>query len=245
MSIPTSRRALLAGVALAAISPALALSIRDRLPWQEGEAYPPVPAGSGTWLFFTAEEAAAAEAIADRLIPADEHAAGGREAGCAVFADRQLAGPYGRAEGWYMEGPFPPDPLPTQGRQTPDTPAQVWRKGLAGLDAHCRATYGNRPFAQLPPDEQDAVLTAMDKGELRFEGIGAAAAFNQILQTVQEGYFADPIYGGNRDMVGWKLVGFPGVRYDFRDVIAHPNEPYRLPPVGIMGRPDWTPRVRS
>ncbi len=54
-----------------------------------------------------------------------------------------------------------------------------------------------------------------------------------------EGFFSDPIYGGNRDMVGWKLVGFPGTRYDYRDVMAKPNQPYTLPPVTIQGRPDW------
>ena len=57
-----------------------------------------------------------------------------------------------------------------------------------------------------------------------------------------EGYFADPIYGGNRDMVGWKLVGFPGVRYDFRDVIEKPNQAYTLPPVAMQGRPAWGER---
>jgi gluconate 2-dehydrogenase gamma chain len=54
-----------------------------------------------------------------------------------------------------------------------------------------------------------------------------------------EGYFADPIYGGNRDMVGWKLVGFPGTRYDYRDVMEKPNQAYALPPVGLKGRPAW------
>jgi gluconate 2-dehydrogenase gamma chain len=55
-----------------------------------------------------------------------------------------------------------------------------------------------------------------------------------------EGFFADPIYGGNRDMAGWKLVGFPGARYDYRDWVERHNEAYPLPPVSIMGRSDWT-----
>ena len=54
-----------------------------------------------------------------------------------------------------------------------------------------------------------------------------------------EGFFADPIYGGNRGMAGWKLVGFPGTRYDYRDVIDNPNKPYTLPPVPIKGRGEW------
>jgi gluconate 2-dehydrogenase gamma chain len=61
-----------------------------------------------------------------------------------------------------------------------------------------------------------------------------------LLQNTQEGFFADPIYGGNRDMAGWKLVGFPGARYDYRDWVERHNEVYPLPPVSIMGRADWT-----
>jgi len=244
MSNPTSRRMLLAGVAFAAFTPVLGRTIRDRLPWRDGEAYPPASVRDGPWLFFTPEEAAMVEAIADRLIPADDLGPGGKDAGCAVFADRQLAGPYGRAEGWYMEGPFPSDPLPTQGRQTPDTPAQVWRKGLAALEAHCRASLGGRGFTQLSGDEQDTLLRAVQANQVHLEGISSTLFFSQALQTVMEGFFADPIYGGNRDMVGWKLVDFPGVRYDYRDVLAHPNEPYRLPPVSIMGRPDWRGQVQ-
>jgi len=69
-----------------------------------------------------------------------------------------------------------------------------------------------------------------------------AAFFALLLANTQEGFFADPIYGGNRDMVGWKLVGFPGVRYDFRDVMEKPNQAYALPPVGMQGRPEWGAR---
>ena len=70
-------------------------------------------------------------------------------------------------------------------------------------------------------------------------GIDEKYFFGLLLDNVTEGFFADPIYGGNRDMAGWKLVGFPGTRYDYRDVVARPNQPYTLPPVGLQGRPAW------
>src|SRR5262249_53638075 len=54
-----------------------------------------------------------------------------------------------------------------------------------------------------------------------------------------EGFFADPVYGGNRDMAGWKMIGYPGARYDYRDWVERHNERYPLPPVSIGGRPDW------
>ena len=67
----------------------------------------------------------------------------------------------------------------------------------------------------------------------------ARMLFAAIYANTVEGYFADPIYGGNRDMVGWKLVGFPGTRYDYRDVMQKPNQTYTLPPVALQGRPAW------
>jgi gluconate 2-dehydrogenase gamma chain len=62
-----------------------------------------------------------------------------------------------------------------------------------------------------------------------------------FLQNVIEGFFSDPIYGGNRDMVGWKLIGFPGARYDYRPYVSKHNQKLALEPVGIGGRPGWTP----
>jgi len=51
-----------------------------------------------------------------------------------------------------------------------------------------------------------------------------------------EGMFADPVYGGNRNMAGWKMIGYPGARYDYRDWVERHNERYPLPPVSIGGR---------
>ena len=62
-----------------------------------------------------------------------------------------------------------------------------------------------------------------------------------LLQNTIEGFFSDPIYGGNRDMIGWKLIGFPGAHYDYRSYVKNHNERLSLAPVGIMGRPGWNP----
>jgi hypothetical protein len=79
----------------------------------------------------------------------------------------------------------------------------------------------------------------LEKGDLELPGFSARALFAAIHTGAMEGFFADPIYGGNRDMAGWKLVGFPGTRYDYRDVIDNPNKPYTQPPVSIAGGSDW------
>lgn len=233
----STRRHLLAGAALIAVSrTAFGATIAKVLPWAPNAVDPPrIVQGKG-WHFFTADEAAAMEAIVDRLIPADALGAGGKQAGCAVFIDRQLAGPFGANDGLYMQGPFPPDPLPTQGLQSPLSPRDQYRKGLAALAAYCRAQYSGKTFGGLSAAEQDALLHGLEQGKIALAGTDGKAFFNTLLTNTVEGYFADPIYGGNQDMAGWKLIGFPGTRYDYRDVIAHPDKPYTLPPVGLRGR---------
>ncbi|BAF88716.1 conserved hypothetical protein [Azorhizobium caulinodans ORS 571] len=239
-----NRRTLLASTAaavLVGLTPAHARFLSGEVPWAPGAATPPEPATPGGWLFFTPDEARAVEAIVERLIPADELSPSGKDAGCAVFIDRQLAGPYGAAERLYMKPPFATNAAPEFGPQSPLSPAQQYRAGLKALDAWCKANRGGKSFADLSPTERDTVLTAMEKGEAKFEGFGARPLFNLVLQNTMEGFFADPLYGGNRDMVGWKLIGFPGARYDYRDFIDHVTDPYPLPPVGLQGRAGWTP----
>lgn len=234
-----TRRQLLAttaviGVAAVAGPPARARIISGSLPWSPNQVYPPPIVRPGPWQVFTADEANVVAAIADRIIPADELGPGGKEAGCAVFIDRQLMGPYGTSEWLYMEPPFVPDAAANFGIQSPVTPIRRYRDGLAALAAYTRQAFAGRLFHQLDPADQDRVLTGLEKGDIKIPD--GKAFFNQVQANVVEGYFADPIYGGNKDMCGWKLVGFPGVRYDYRDVIANPNQPYTLPPVSLLGR---------
>jgi gluconate 2-dehydrogenase gamma chain len=237
---PSTRRELLGASALLALSgPAVGRTISGEMPWQPNEAYPPPPLEPGPLQFLTQDEAATIDAIVDRLIPADELGPGGKQAGCTIFIDRQLAGPFGVNDGLYNEGPFAEHPLPSQGLQTALTPREQYRKGLAALAEYCKAHFGGRSFDQLSSADQDSLLKSLEKGEVELPGFSARAFFAAVHNGAMEGFFADPIYGGNRDMAGWKLVGFPGTRYDYRDVIANPNKPYTLPPVPIGGRSDW------
>jgi gluconate 2-dehydrogenase gamma chain len=236
-----SRRFLLSSTAvglLAGTSAARAVTITQAMPWSPGTARPPVPVRPGPWLFFTADEAALVEAAVDRLIPPDDRGPGGKDAGCAVFIDRQLAGPYGRSEGLYMKPPFMPGAA-TQGDQLPDAPAARYRNGLKALADYVKGAFGGRTFPQLSPPEQDRVLAGLETGSVALKDVDGAQFFALLLQNTHEGFFADPIYGGNRDMAGWKLIGFPGARYDYRDWVERHNQRYPLPPVSIMGRSDW------
>ncbi|SMF24045.1 gluconate 2-dehydrogenase gamma chain [Azospirillum oryzae] len=240
----TSRRRFLATtamglVALSASGAHAKILFGTGLPWDSGAIEPPRQVLPGPWTFFTAREAEMVEAIAERLIPADDLSVSGKDAGCAVFIDRQLSGHYGSSERLYMKGPFQQG-LPTQGDQSGLTPAVRYRQGLKALDEHCRRTMGGKSFTELSPEQKDQLLTAMEKDEVKFDGpVSAVSFFGQILKNTMEGFFADPVYGGNRDMVSWKMIGFPGTRYDYRDHVLKHNQKYTLPPVSIGGRSDW------
>lgn len=223
---------------LASAGAARANIIFGGLPFKRTRTPPPMPVDvHAPWAFFTGEEAATVEAIVDRLIPADALSIGGRDAGCAVFIDRQLAGDYGKSATWYLAGPAI-DGTSQQGPQYTDTIGQRYRAALAALDRYCRAQHDSKPFAAVGRDRQDAILQGLENGSLKLDGSDGRMFFEQILSNTREGFLADPLYGGNRDMAGWKMVGFPGARYDFRDVIGRRGEDLKLAPVSIYDRRD-------
>jgi len=180
------------------------------------------------------------EAIADRIIPPDPQTPGGKDAGCAVFVDRQLAGPYGRGEGLYNGAPFQKG-AKNQGPQQEGGPAQEYRKSLAALDKACKAKFSGKGFAALSDADKDTVLKGLESGEVALDGADGKTFMEHLVRDVQMGFFADPLYGGNRDMVAWKMIGYPGARYNYLDWIDRHNERFPLPPVSIIGRPEWTP----
>jgi gluconate 2-dehydrogenase gamma chain len=241
-----SRRHLLASTAflLAGGMSTRAAVIVDRLPWIPNAGSPPVPVRPGPWLFFTGAEGRAVEAITDRIIPPDADTPGGKDAGCAVFIDRQVAGPYGRQDGLYTSPPFLKG-FPQQGPQSETGPAQQYRTALAAIDRYCRSKYSGKVFADLSDSDKDDVLNSIESGQVKLEGVDDGARFfEQVIKDVQTGFFADPIYGGNRDMVGWRMIGYPGARYNYLDWVPRHNERFPLPPVAMTGRADWTPKSR-
>jgi len=204
-------------------------------PWEPGKAsLPALPAPrQGGLAFFTQAEFDTAGALADRLIPADDLSIGGKEAGCAVFIDRQLAGDYGKGATLYRLGRFVKGTF-EQGTQSPLTPAERWRKGLAAIDGHCQHAF-SKSFVQLDGTQQDSLLRSMEAGQLDLgHDVETKELFEQILANVREGFFADPLYGGNKHMASWKMIGFPGARYDFRDLIAKKGQKLHIIPTSLI-----------
>ena len=186
-----SRRRLLGSSAIALLmssSPkARATIVKGGLPWKPGSADPPRAVTPGGWLYFTPREAATVEAFVDRLIPPDPQTPGGKDIGCAVFIDRQLAGPYGRNENLYMMGPFRQG-TKQQGTQSPLTAAQQYRKALAALDDACRGKCGGKSFADLSGNHKDEVILSMSAtqllGSLGSRGLDAG----RVAQLLQVNY---------------------------------------------------------
>lgn len=183
--------------------------------------------------FFGNDERNFVRAAIDRLIPKDALGAGAVEAGVDDFIDAQLAGPFGQAAGIYMRGPFRLGAT-EQGYQLPFTPAQVYRLAIQRVNEHCRKQFGNA-FAQLRPDQQDTILHALEDGKIDLGEIPSANFFNLLWGNTKEGFLADPIYGGNRDFAGWKLIGYPGPRYNYTDDIEQFGKAYEPPFVSLGG----------
>lgn len=232
---PISRRDFGKALGLAGAASAIP-GVEALTPAAQTTTAPPPPAsaparGPDVYLFFTPAESAFVEAAIARLVPADELGPGAREAGVALFIDRQLAGAYGSAAKWYMRGPWG-ESSPQQGYQLPLAPRELYRLAIAQIDAHVRQQHGRR-FDQLAPADQDALLTDLDRGALKIADVPAKAFFELLLGNTIEGFFADPIHGGNRDKAGWRLVGFPGVAGSYINWIGRHNQPYRVEPVSI------------
>jgi gluconate 2-dehydrogenase gamma chain len=241
LSPPLNRREVIVATASALVADsAVAHSavIKGGLPFRPGAANPPQEASRGPWQFFTQDEATTVEAIVDRLIPADELSAGGKDLGCAVYIDRQLAGPYGHFGGYYMKGPFKHG-TKEQGPQSDITPAEHYRKSLAALDNHCRSTF-HMTFAELPDARKDEVIKSLEDDKLRLGDESGKDFFKQILNDTQQGFFADPVYGANKDMAAWKMIGFPGAHYDYREWVERHNQPVTLAPASMKDHPNWT-----
>lgn len=184
------------------------------------------------YTYLTAPEAAFVEAAVERLIPTDELGPGGREAGVAFYIDQQLSGQFGYAAKMYRQGPWNADAPPEFGYQSPLTPREVYRLGIAATNAYCSKTYG-KTFDKLSAAHQDDVLTALDGAKVAFDSVPAKAFFEMLYGNAVEGFFADPLYGGNRGKAGWKLIGFPGAAAAYFPFVEKHNVPYRVNPQSI------------
>jgi gluconate 2-dehydrogenase gamma chain len=88
-----------------------------------------------------------------------------------------------------------------------------------------------KKFEELAPEEQDAVLTAFEKDEVNLTTISPSGFFNLLRSSTLEGVYADPLYGGNKNMAGWKMKNFPGNQMSYANIID--KEFQKIPPVSL------------
>lgn len=172
-------------------------------------------ASASTYFFFNKEEAVFIEAAVSRLIPADEEGPGAIDSGVPWYIDKQLAGAWGAGERLYRSGPWQKG-TPSQGYQLPFTPAELFRTALAAI---LREHTHDGGFATLGPDAQDAYLQGLEAGSKDLGGVPSNVFFAALWEATVEGYFSDPVYGGNRNMLAWKMIGFPGAYASFYDLV--------------------------
>jgi len=203
---------------------------------QQPAAAAPAPSAAPAmegYAFLNLEEAAFVEALVDHMVPADDLSPKGTDLGINIYIDRALAGAWGQGDRLYMQGPWKKG-VPNQGYQLPLTPAQLYRAGIAATNAHCAKTYG-KTFDRIDETQREAVLVALSTGKLTFDGgLPTGPFWGTLYQTVMEGMFADPIYGGNRNKAGWRMLGFPGAIAVHREhVEQYRDKPFPNDPIGI------------
>ena len=189
-------------------------------------------------VFFSAPEWQFILAACDRLIPAEGRGPGALETNVPVFIDQQLHN--GLGDDVYMDGPHPENPAPTLGFQGTMTPQQNYRAGIKLAQQYAKQKHGKQ-FEQLSDADKDGLLTALQKNEISFADLGepalkASSFFNQLLGDAKNGYLADPMYGGNKDMKAWVAIGFPGARAAFTEWVDTHNVKYPLGPVSVSGK---------
>jgi gluconate 2-dehydrogenase gamma chain len=213
------RRAFLIGAAVGAGAAA------GLVPDAIAQTHPPHPAadsaattaqahahGPGYGAFFNDDDTATVAAFTERLMPGAPGKPGAKDAGVLNYIDLALSGAYADQQDFY-------------------------RRGLAALDGYCRKTY-NAPFAKLDAAKQDEVLGALEQGKASgFTWPTQQAFFNTLRTHTMEGMFADPIYGGNKDFAGWRLIGFPGAQPVFSPEDMASKEAFtRVPIIGLQSQ---------
>lgn len=149
--------------------------------------------------FFKEPEARIIAAACERIFPSDENGPGAKEAGVVIYIDRQLAGPYGKDRYRYKKPPFV-ESMPEHGYQGHQSPQEIYDDGLG----------------KLGPDFAETSTTQQDE---RLRSIETTMFFRMLRTHTIEGMFSDPMHGGNANLIGWQLIGYPGPIMSYREEI--------------------------
>lgn len=230
-----SRRELLAKVGLAGLAAAITPEVRAKEIAQPDHEQPKSERreepgqNENRYLFFNREEAQFVEAAVARLIPSDEYP-GAIEAGVSNYLDKQLGGAWGSGERLYRSGPWEPT-RPGLGYQLPLTPGELFHTAIKAINADLAKS--GRPFWEMSPEQQDEYLHRLEDNKIDLNDVPSDIFFSQLWEMTVEGFFSDPVYGGNKDMVAWKMIGFPGAYASYYDLIDQHGIKLQREPVSL------------
>ena len=211
---------------------------------------------------FSEEQAAMVEALTAQFIPGTPDDPGAREAGVVHYIDFILSTNSGIHEPTYTHGPFaktyegdnPPEEddentiwvkeseISRYGYQAPLSPLQVYEIGLQAVQDYAREQYGST-VPELDEGQLEQIIwDLLDDKVPGFEQFPPSSFFHTLRRHTAEGMFCDPSYGGNQNLIGWNLVGFPGAQRAYSVEALHSDDPPR-PPQGLRDLPHFHPGV--
>ena len=232
----------------------------------EFEGVPDTPAEPPPDSFeaLTEEEAAVVEALTARIMPGTPDDPGARKAGVVHYIDGLLAYNSGLHEATYTRAPWarpyegdaPPedddeqtiwvhaDEIGRYGYQAPLSPLQVYQIAIEAIEQHAQDSFGSGISDLREADQDQIIWDLLDENIDGFDQFSPRAFFHTLRRHTSEGMFSDPAYGGNRDLVGWKLVGFPGSQraYSPEELVTE-DEP--RPPQAMSHLPVFNPGEQS
>lgn len=190
---------------------------QPQAPQQPGATPAPAADYNQALMYFSPEQFKVVEAACERIFPEDENGPGAKALGAAYFIDHQLAGDWGFNAREYMQGPFYPGEV-TQGYQGRLKRREIFDIGIQEMNNYSNSQQ-NKRFYELTPEQQDEVLKAFESDEVKLTTISASAFFKMLRSSTLEGVYSDPLYGGNKNMDGWKMKNFPGNQMAYTQVI--------------------------
>ncbi|PSL50631.1 gluconate 2-dehydrogenase gamma chain [Salsuginibacillus halophilus] len=182
-------------------------------------------------MFFKREEDfRVLSAAVERIFPEDDLGPGAIALGVPYYIDKQLAGGYGRNAREYMQGPFF-EGAETQGYQSGLLRQEAFLQGVRKIQQESESRTDDAYF-DAEEDTQDEILEAFEAGDIEMEGINATTFFGMLRQATLEGVYADPVYGGNRNMGGWRLKDYPGAQMAYIQMIEE-DEFVEMDPISL------------
>lgn len=170
-------------------------------------------------------------AAVECIFPENELGPGAITLGVPYFIDKQLASPWGNNTHEYMLAPFLP---PGQGQtaQLSIRNTDLFVQGLRKLNETSNSEHGKN-FDNLETEQKNALLTKFQMGEIMVGNVPSAYFFAKLRSLTLEGLFSDPMYGGNKNMEGWKMKEFPGAQMSYLNEVEQDFKV--ISPISVAG----------